>query len=177
MSSISKLLGQKKRRVYLAWHKKLVLDDPQDEVALNTSILITPKEPNKKSHSVDSLTLQLRKASLSDPRSEWVCDVYESPARASALVGLLLVGKVSNNIDDKEIYQVAKGIPSKLEATKSIWHRHDWACAVIDASKCSTLHQNMRRANHEEPVGHDSQKNLAKASSRYNDCRCMEESL
>ncbi len=148
MESISKLLGQEKRRVYLAWHKKLVLDDPEDEVVLNTSILITPKEPNKKSHSVDSLTLQLRKATLS---GEWVCDIYESPARTSALVGLLLVGKISNNVDDKVIYQVAKGVSSKLGSTKSTWHRHDWACAVIDASKCSNdLDENMRRANHEE---------------------------
>jgi hypothetical protein len=150
MQSLSKLFGQEKRRVYLAWHKKLVLDDPEDKAVLNTSILITPKEPNKKSHSVDSLTLQLRKAILSqaDGKSEWVCDIYESPARASALAGLLLVGKIPHHIDDKVIYQVAKGVPRKLEST---WHRHDWACAVIDASKCSNdLDKNMRCANHEE---------------------------
>jgi hypothetical protein len=133
MPSLSKLFGQEKRRVYLAWHKKLVVDDPEDEFVLNTSILITPKEPNQRSHSVDSLTLQLRKAILSEGnKTEWVCDIYESPARASALAGLLLVGKIANHVDDKAIYQVAKGVPVKLETT---WHRHDWACAVIDASK------------------------------------------
>ncbi|KAF9523264.1 hypothetical protein CPB83DRAFT_863135 [Crepidotus variabilis] len=136
MESISKLLGQDKRRVYMALNTKIVVDDELDESRFNTTILIAPKEPDRKTHSVDTLTLQLRRhMGQREGVRKWMCDIYDSPARSSALVGLLFFGKISHFVDTAKISEIVKEIPSQLDAKfeESRWYRHHWACAVIDA--------------------------------------------
>lgn len=142
MDSISKLLGQDKRRVYMAWNTKIVVDDDLDESKFNTTILIAPKEPDKKTHSVDTLTLQLRKhtGEMGGAR-RWTFDMYDSPARSAALVGLLFFGKISHFVDNAKISDIVKDIPSHLDSKfdDGKWFRHHWACAVIDVSAFCSL--------------------------------------
>ena len=121
-----------KRRLYIAYlSRKATKGNP---IKVHTALLLSPKNPRVNSDAKVSKLFHVKDVLTSSGKPIWTFVVEGVQARPAQVVGVQLLSKVPDFLEDKALQDILAGISLSPDATDPTWRCRHWIWRAVDVS-------------------------------------------
>ena len=121
-----------KRRLYIAYLSRKATKE--NSIKVHTAFLLSPKNPEVNSDAKVSKLLHVKDVLTSSGKPIWTYVVEEVQARPPQVIGVQLLSKIPDSLEDKALQDILAGIPLSQNATDPTWRCRHWIWRAVDVS-------------------------------------------
>ncbi|KIM45333.1 hypothetical protein M413DRAFT_338146 [Hebeloma cylindrosporum] len=124
-------MTKNKRRLYIAYlSRKATKENP---IKFHTALLLSPKNPRVNSDEKVSKLFHVKDVLTSSGKPIWTFVVEEVQARPAQVVGIQLLSKIPDILEDQALQEILAGVPLSPDATDPTWRCRHWIWKAVDA--------------------------------------------